>query len=173
MLLLSTDQAEKLLLADVAVLVRIQHGHHITHLEVLDILNKFKTMLLTFPLPIPCIISNLTVSCRLRVSSQDEREDLVDCQTQLTLIFILLYLYFSVFHEKYQSYKYEKIQLRREGGPEDPSILDSVLLVESQEDFLPVRPQPIWIAPIKITPIWIAPIWIAPIWISSIWIAHI
>ena len=36
---------------------------------------------------------------------------LVDCPTQLTLIFILWYLYLSVvFHDKYQSYKYEKIQ---------------------------------------------------------------
>ena len=35
----------------------------------------------------------------------------VDCPTQLTLIFILWYLYLSVvFHDKYQSYKYEKIQ---------------------------------------------------------------
>ena len=37
--------------------------------------------------------------------------EVVDCPTQLTLIFILWYLYVSlVFHDKYQSYKYEKIQ---------------------------------------------------------------
>jgi len=35
---------------------------------------------------------------------------LVDCPTQLALIFILWYLYLSVFHDKCQSYKYEKIQ---------------------------------------------------------------
>ena len=33
---------------------------------------------------------------------------LVDCPTQLTLIFMILHLYLSVFHDKYQSYKYEK-----------------------------------------------------------------
>ena len=34
---------------------------------------------------------------------------LVDCPTQLTLIFILWYLYLPVvFHDKYQSYKYER-----------------------------------------------------------------
>ena len=34
---------------------------------------------------------------------------LVDCPTQLTLIFILWYLYLSVvFHNQYQSYKYER-----------------------------------------------------------------
>ena len=33
----------------------------------------------------------------------------VDCPTQLTLIFILWYLYLSVvFHDKYQSYKYDQ-----------------------------------------------------------------
>ena len=33
---------------------------------------------------------------------------MVDCPTQLTLIFIFWYLYLSVFHDKYQSYKYER-----------------------------------------------------------------
>ena len=40
----------------------------------------------------------------------DEVNTIVDCPTQLTLIFILWYLYLSVvFHDKYQSYKCEKI----------------------------------------------------------------
>ena len=32
----------------------------------------------------------------------------MDCPTQQTLIFMILHLYLSVFHDKYQSYKYEK-----------------------------------------------------------------
>ena len=36
MLLFSADQVEELLFADEAVLVRIKHGHHVAHLEVLD-----------------------------------------------------------------------------------------------------------------------------------------
>ena len=37
--------------------------------------------------------------------------DVLDCPTQLTLISMLWYLYLSVvFHDKYQGYKYEKIQ---------------------------------------------------------------
>ena len=36
---------------------------------------------------------------------------LTDCPTQLTIIFMILYLYLSVvFHDKYQSSKYEKTQ---------------------------------------------------------------
>ena len=46
-LLLFADQVEELMLADVAVLVGIKHGHHVAHLEMLDILNRFKTMSLT------------------------------------------------------------------------------------------------------------------------------
>ena len=39
----------------------------------------------------------------------DEDGDVVDCPTQLTLIFTILYMYLSVvFHNKYQSCKYEK-----------------------------------------------------------------
>ena len=38
------------------------------------------------------------------------RLPLADCPTQLTLILSLWYLYLSVFHDKCQSYKYEKIQ---------------------------------------------------------------
>ena len=38
------------------------------------------------------------------------RLPLADCPTQLTLILSLWYLYLSVFHDKYQSYKCEQIQ---------------------------------------------------------------
>ena len=35
-------------------------------------------------------------------------KEVVDCPTQLTIVFLILYLYLSVFHYKYQSYKYER-----------------------------------------------------------------
>ena len=44
-----------------------------------------------------------------RADFKDDWSVLVDCPTQLTLIFTLWYLYLSVgFHDKYQSYTYER-----------------------------------------------------------------
>ena len=50
------------------------------------------------------------ISCKLNTFlSKLNTFHRVDCPTQLTLIFILWYLYLSVvFHDKYESYKYEK-----------------------------------------------------------------
>ena len=62
---------------------------------------------ITEPLPYLCFSNYLKIpQC---FSLLIARSHLVDCSTQLTHIFIFQFLYF-VFHDKYPSYKYEKIQ---------------------------------------------------------------
>ena len=58
---------------------------------------------ITEPLPYLCFSNYLKISLLIA------RSHLVDFSTQLTRIFIFWFLYFA-FYDKYQSYKYEKIQ---------------------------------------------------------------
>ena len=43
-------------------------------------------------------------------------KEVVDCPTQMTIVFLILYLYLSVFHYKYQSYKYERNTAGKSAG---------------------------------------------------------
>ena len=106
-------------------------------------------ILLTLPLPTPCIISNLTVSCRLRVSNHDNREDLI--RNKKADVLILLDKVWPGWYggqAMTSTGMLATLCLLKVGftaEPVDPPIVDSILLVKSQEYFLPLCTKSVWI----------------------------
>ena len=98
------------------------------------------TKLVSRSLLIPCIISNLIVSWRLRVSSQERREDLtIGKLSDRMKLDDKIFLQDPLFTTIYDRVKISDSKVFQK--PKNLSIAHSILLVEPYEDLLPIRPQ--------------------------------